>query len=200
MSKQNIPFFEIDGNRYEIKRTRYLQAEFDAMKSDLDMTDEEQIAFAKEQELDERLEKLVARKNELYDKYLETFSEEDEALYKKACAAYDAVVDSYGSMESINAKQRKKMVDMGEKLIIKSLQIDNKGNTIRTQEDADELWSRFVEEVGQANTIAFVLFALNYIIGNDDEIENPFLTQAKARAEQKAEQKANMRKGIVKAN
>lgn len=195
MSKQNIPFFEVNGTKYEIKRTRYLQAEFDDMKSDINMTDEEQVAYAKEQELEARIEKLRDRKNELYDKYLETFDEKDEALYNKACVAFNALIDEVGAMESISARQRKNMLDMGEKLIIKSLQIDNKGNRIRTEDEATEIWTSFVEDVGQTTTIQFVVFTINYILGGDEDVENPFVAQAQA----KAEQRANMKKGIAKA-
>lgn len=194
MSKQNIPFFEVNGKRYEIKRTRYLQAEFDLVKSDMEMTEDEQIAYVKEQELDNRLDKLRERKNELYEKWLETFEEKDEELYKKAATAYNALLDEFGYMESVTAKQRKRMVDMGEKLIIKALQINHKGETIRTHEEAKEIWASFVEDVGQSTTIQFVVFTLNYIMGGDEDVENPFVAQAQA----KAEQRANMKKGIVK--
>lgn len=194
MSKQNIPFFEVGGKRYEIKRTRYLQAELDEMKRSIEMSDEEQIAYAKEQELESRIEKLRERKNELYDKYLETFDDKDEALYNKACAAFNALIEELGATEGVSAKQRKNVIDIGEKLIIKSLQIDGKGQTIRSEADADEIWSSFVEDVGQATTIQFVMFTINYILGSDEDAENPFVAQAKA----KAEQRANMRQGIAK--
>lgn len=194
MSKQNIPFFEVNGKRYEIKRTRYLQAELDLVKSDIELTEDEQIAYVKEQELDNRLDKLRERKNELYEKWLETFDEKDEALYKKAATAYNSLLDELGTMESVTAKQRKRMVDMGEKLIIKALQINHKGETIRTEDEATEIWTAFVEDVGQSTTIQFVVFTLNYIMGGDEDVENPFVAQAQA----KAEQRANMKKGIVK--
>ena len=194
MSKHNIPFFEVNGKRYEIKRTRYLQAEFDLMKSEMELTDDEQVAYAKEQELDNRIEKLRKRKDELYDKWLETFDEKDEELYKKACDAFNALIDEIGNMQSISARSRKQLVDIGEKLIIKSLQIDNTGATIRTEDEANEIWSLFVEDIGQSGAIQFVVFTVNYIIGNDEEIENPFVAQAKA----KAEQRANMKNGIAK--
>ena len=194
MIKHNIPFFELNGKRYEIKRTRYLQAEFDIMKSEMELTDDEQVAYAKEQELDNRIEKLRKRKDELYDKWLETFDEKDEELYKKACDAFNALIDEIGNMQSISARSRKQLVDIGEKLIIKSLQIDNTGATIRTEDEANEIWSLFVEDIGQSGAIQFVVFTVNYIIGNDEEIENPFVAQAKA----KAEQRANMKNGIAK--
>lgn len=195
MSKNNIPYFEIDGRTYEIKRNRYLQAEFDKMRNDIDMTTDEQVAYAKEQEFDARLEKLKERKEELYAKFLETFDENDEALYLKAQSAYDRLIDEAGTMESVSGKHRKQMIDMGEKLIIKALQINDKGDTIRTYDEAKNIWETFVEKNGQVVAIQFVMFTMNYIMGGDEDIENPFIAQAKA----KAEQRANMKKGIAKA-
>ena len=194
MSKSNIPFFEVNGNKYEIKRNRYLQAEFDEMKRDLEMTEDEQVAYAKEQDFDNRLEKLRRRKDELYAKYLETFDEKDEDIYRKACMAYDVMIDEAARMESISGKQRKKTLDIGEALIIKALQMDKEGKQIRTNEEAKNIWESFVEECGQVTAIQFVVYFTNYIIGGDEDIENPFIAQAKA----KAEQKANMRQGIEK--
>lgn len=193
--KNIIPFFEVDGQRYEIKRNRYLQAEFDKLKGEIKITDEEQIALAKEEDFTNRLEKLTNRKNELYEKYLETFDPEDEEMYNKACIAYDKFVEQEGKGESVVAKQRKQMLDMGEKLIIKALQYNDKGDIFRTEKEAEEIWCKLVDEYGQYSAIQFVAFTLNYIMGADEEMENPFIAQAKA----KAEQKANMRKGISKA-
>lgn len=194
--KNYTPYFECNGKRYEIRRNRYLQAEFDKMKGEITLTEDEQIGLAKEQDLNNRLEKLADRKNELYDKYLETFSAEDEELYNKACSAYDLLIETMGRMDSIISKQRKILLDIGEKIIIKSLQMDENGNTIRTEEEATDIWCSFVDENGGVLASEFVAFTTNYIVGGDDETENSFISQAKA----KAEQKANMRKGMKKVN
>ena len=195
MSKNNIPFFEVDGKKYEIKRTRYLQAEFDEMRSTLEMTDEEQVAYARELDFDSRLEKLKERKDELYAKYLETFDEKDEEMYRKANMAYNAMIDEASRMESVSGKQRKRTLDLGEALIIKALQVDNEGKVIRTEKEAKSIWEGFVEENGQVIAVQFVVYFTNYVIGGDEDIENPFIAQAKA----KAEQKASMKQGIAKA-
>ena len=192
----NIPYFEVNGVGYAIKRNRYLQAEFDEMKKSLKMTDEEELEFAKEQEFDSRAEKLLKRKNELYDKYLETFDEEAEKLYKKAEIAYNLLLEEATRIENISAKRNQKMIDLGEKLIIKALTIDSEGKEIRTNIEAQTIWETFVSEIGKASAIQFIVFTINYIVGGDEDIDNPFLTQAKA----KAEQRANMKKGIAKAN
>lgn len=192
MKKENIPFFELEGQRYEIKRNRYLQAEFNDLKAEMQMTEDEQIAYAKETDFQNRLEKLLKRKEELYEKYLETFDEKDEEIYNKACIAYDKFIEENGKIQSIASKQQKKMVDIGEKLIIKSLQINEKGEKIRTSEEATDIWCNFVDDIGEYVAMEFIAFTLNYIVGTDEDAENPFLTQAKA----KVEQKANMKKGL----
>jgi hypothetical protein len=191
---KNIPFFELNGKKYEIKRNRYLQAEFDEMKNDLEMSNEEQISYSNQLEMEDKIRKLSERKDELYNKYIETFSDEDLEMYEKANKAYNVFIEQYSEMQNIVGKQRKAMIDIGEKLIIKALQIDNEGNKIRSEEEATTIWEDFVVEYGQYTSMEFVIFTINYIIGNDDEIENPFIAQAKA----KAEQKANMKKGIQK--
>lgn len=193
---QNIPYFEINGTRYTIKRNRYLQAEFDEMKKSRQFNDDEELEYVREQELTEQLEKLSKRKNELYDKYLDTFDEEDEAKYNKARMAYDILLVKLSETKGVTAQKRKELVEIGEALIIKALQIDDNGNTIRTHEEAKDIWDSFREEFGEVTKVEFIVFTINYIIGNDDDdTVNPFIAQAKA----KAEQKANMKKGIAKA-
>lgn len=192
MSKNNIPYFEVDGVGYAIKRNRYLQAEFDELKNSIELSSEEEIARAKEEEFNHMVEKLRARKDELYDKYLETFDEEDEKLYRKAELAYNILIEKLSSIENVSGKRSKRMLDAGEKLIIKALQIGKDGETIRTEEEATNIWEEFVGECGQATAIQFIIFTMNYIVGGDEDIENPFIAQAKA----KAEQRANMKKGI----
>ena len=192
MNTRNIPYFEINGTRYDIKKNRYLQAEFDEMKRGMELENDEELEYVKEQELSDKIEKLGKRKNELYDKYLETFDDEDERIYNKACVAYNVLLDQLNQSKGVTAKKRKQMLDMGEDIIIKALQTNDKGETIRTESEAKDIWNDFAIEYGEVTRIEFIVYTVNYIIGNDEEYENPFIAQAKA----KAEQKANMRKGI----
>ena len=194
MTTRNTPYFEINGTRYDIKKNRYLQAEFDEMKRGMELTDDEELDYVKEQELAEKIEKLAKRKNELYDKYLETFDDEDERVYNKACVAYNVLLDQLNQSKGVTAKKRKQMLDLGEAIIIKALQTNDKGETIRTESEAKGIWNDFALEYGDMTRLEFVVYTVNYIIGNDEEYENPFIAQAKARAEQKA----NMKKGIAK--
>jgi hypothetical protein len=195
------PYFELGKQRYEIKRNRYLSAELDRIRNEsgaLSAEDEQNIV--KLQDKYASLKKLAERVKELEDKYYETFSEEDEAIYKRAKSHYDNVLNDVTRFEietnGVMSRAQKAGIDNAEKLVIIALQKDDKGNTIRTAEESNDIWCSYVDEVGQATAIEWLLYMVNYISGNDgaDE-ENPFITQAKA----KAEQRANMKKGIGKA-
>ncbi len=185
----NIPYFEVNGKRYEIKRTRYLMAELDALRGEIEFTEEEEVRYTKEQQMSETLAKLAERKEELYEKFLETFDEKDEEMYNRARSAYDRMLDEFGSMGNVSGEKNKKMLDMAEKLIIRSLQLNEKGEEIRSAEEANDIWCSYVDEVGKVSAIQFVAYTSNYIVGNDEGDENPFVTQAKAKAEQRAQKR-----------
>lgn len=192
--EKNIPFFEVDGKRYEIKRTRYLLAEFEKRKDELSLSDEEQIEYQKEIDKRKSLEKLSARKDELYDIYLETFDENDKNKYDRACMAYDELVKEIAKMGNVSGTYHQKIVDISEQLIIASLQWDINGKTIRTLDEANEIWSSYVDEVGEQQAIEFVSYAATYIISGDDETENPFVVRARAKAEQQLQMKQGLKK------
>ncbi len=192
--KENIPFFEINGIRYEIKRTRYLQAETEKYKDEVKLSDEEQASLAKEEEKTAALQKLATRKDELYAKYLDTFSDDDEAIYNKALKAYEKLLDEIAKGSNISGIQANKIINIGEKIIIKALQYGENGSIIRSEDESTEIWQAFVEDCGKSTAREFIIYTMNYILGTE-ETESPFVTQAKARAEQRA----NMKKGISAA-
>jgi hypothetical protein len=94
-------------------------------------------------------------------------------------------------------KAQKAAIDNAERLALIALQIGEKGEVIRTYEEAEEIWCSFVDEVGNNAASEWLLYMVNYVAGNDADEENPFVAQAKAKAEQRAE---NMKKRIAKAN
>ncbi len=192
--EKNIPFFEVDGKRYEIRRTRYIIAEYQKRQNELSFSDEEEIEYQKEQDKQEALKKLSARKDELYDIYLETFDENDKNKYKRACAAYDDLVAEISKMSNVSGKRYKQILDFSEQLIIASLQWDMNGKTVRTLDEANAIWSSYVEEVGKTKAVEFVAYAANYIVGGDDEEDNPFVVRARAKAEQNLQRKEGLKR------
>ena len=192
--------FTTNGNTYEIKRTIYLIKEFDKIKSEnhkMNTEDEQGLAIL--QDKYSRLGRLAERVLELEKKFYETFEKEDEEIYEKAKAHYEKeyadVVKFEAEKNGIAIKAHNQSLDNAKKLVIKALQLNSKGDNVRTFKEATEIWEQYEEEVGLESSNEWLTWFINFISGRDNIDENPFVAQAKA----KAEQKANMRKGISKA-
>ena len=192
--------FTSNGNTYEIKRTNYIIKEFDKIKSENHkMSAEDEQGLAILQDKYTRISRLAERVLELESKFYETFAQEDEEIYEKAKAHYEKeyadLVKFEADQNGVAIKAHEQSLDNAKKLVIKALQVDNKGENIRTFEEATEIWEHYEEEVGLASSNEWLTWFINFISGRDNIDENPFVAQAKA----KAEQKANMKKGILKA-
>jgi hypothetical protein len=187
---KNIPTFELNGQTYTFKRNRYLLAELDLIKSENKLSPEEEQSFVILQDNYNRLAKLQERVKELEDKYYETFDKKDEEIYEKAKKAYENLLREVSQKEidanGLSQKVQKQAIDNMERLIIIALQKDEKGKDIRTEKEANDIWCSYVDEIGTNNASEWLVYAFNYITGNDDENENPFVTQAKAKAEQRS--------------
>lgn len=196
MKNQNIPFFELDGKKYEIKRNRYLQAEYDRIVSESSgLTEEEEKSFALLQDKYAGLERLAKRTKELEDKYYQTFEEKDGELYNRAKAEYDKVLKSVIEFEAMQKGIAQKVQNVGlsnaEMVLIRALQIDTSGQEIRSEVEANNIWCSYVDQVGKQTASNWLLYFISYITGKDED-DDPFVAQAKA----KAEQRANMKKGL----
>lgn len=199
MSTKYVPFFELDGNKYYFNRNRFLLAEFNRIKEENSVSEEDEGDYVILQDKYSRLEKIARRYKELEDAYFETFSDEARELYERAKEHYEKtlkdVTEYEKETEGLSQRVQKQSVDNMEELIIIALQKDEKGNTIRTPEEANDIWCSYVDLVGKQVATEWLVFAVNYIIGNNgEEEENPFVAQEKA----KAERRANMRKGFNK--
>lgn len=194
MENRITPFFEVGGKRYEIKRTRYVLAEFDKRKEEISLSADDEKEYVKEQDKNKQLEKLAQRKEELYEKYLDTFDDVDKEKYDKACVAYDTLINEISTMSNVSGKYHKRIVDLGEQLIIASLQWDENGKTIRTWDEAEKIWKSYVEQVGNNASVELVAYTTQYLVGGDEEEQNPFVMQARAKAEQNLQRKQGLKK------
>lgn len=194
------PFFEVNGNRYEIRRSRFLMVELEKIRESSNIADDDQKNITKLQDMYRDLQKIKLRVDELYDKYLETFSDEDEQIYEKAKAKYEKQRNEAAEFElganDVLHRLNKTATDNAEKLVIIALQRDENGKEIRTKEQAESIWCAWVTEVGQKVSQEWLNALIEHITGEDErEDDNSFLAQAKARAEQQAE---NRKQGLAK--
>lgn len=188
-----------NGERYEIKRSRFVLCEIEKMREQTTVSEEDTKEYALLQEKYGRLEKFALRVAELEDDYLTDFADEKLSLYEKAKEQYTKMLAEAAEYElatkGVAARIHKDTINKIEQLIITLLCIDENGNKVMEREDATEVWCSFVDKVGHQVAQEWLIGAFNYLQGNEEEETDPFVMARRS----KAEQKANMRRGIVKA-
>lgn len=194
--KNIIPFFELNGQKYEIKRTRYLLAEYDKLGEESQLSNEDKANAIKAQSLIGDIQKYADKTKELEDKFFETFDSEDERKYLKAKELYTKALDELTALEvesGSTTKLQKAGIDLLEKIAIKGLAEqyfnfdENKAQTI---------WEQYADKLGNNATIEWLTGMSECLFREDEEVEeNSFLSQMRKKAEQRA---INRKNGIKK--
>lgn len=189
------PYFEVDGTRYQFKRNRFLIALLNEIKEDGEATDEQQRQYATLLELKAKVDKLGERKAELETKYFEDFDEGVGALLEKCEVAYKKAAQEYIDYEletKITSTMQEETLKKAERFIVAALQYNDKGEIVRDEKKAENIWCAWVDEVGEQNASAFLVLTVNHISGADEEVEdNDFFTQTRAMAEERANNRRN---------
>lgn len=198
MSKLN-PYFDLDGRRYEIKCTRYLAVEHEKMAESLNLSNEDRIANAKYQNKLEQLIEIAEQLKVLKTAYYEDMTNQQaKAQYKACLEEYNELYDETTALEinsGATVKARKAVIDMLERLAILALSEQHFNNDYAK---AKTVWEEFASSVGKDVVIEW-LVAMNetFFTNDEEEVENSFLTQMRAKRE---EQEANRKKGLNKIN
>lgn len=181
-----IPFFEIDGTRYEIRPTRWLYCKYEELRQNADISNEDKINSALLQRKVDDVARLAERVKELEQKYFESFDEKDELVYKKALDLYNQRYEELTKFEietGGSSNQTRATIDWLEKLAILGLK---ESNNISTNEKAQEIWERFVDEVGKTAATEWLLNFFECIFNRTaEEGEIPFLDQMRKKSSKK---------------
>lgn len=198
---KTIPTIKLEnGAVYEIKRNRHIIVEIEKMQKNKGLTDEDNQNFVILQDKYNRLEAIAKRVKELEEKYFETFSEADGEIYNRARSEYERILADVTAFEiktdGLNARIQRESINRIEKIVIDALTRDDRGNEIRTCEEATEIWCTFVDEIGHESAKEWLAYTFNYLSGNDGaNDDDPFVVAQR----EKAHQRANMRRGISRA-
>lgn len=181
------PFFELDGNRYEIKRTRYLVAEYDKISEENNVSNEDKQNVLKAQSLLNDLQKYEKKKRELEEIFFDTLDDEDERKYLKVKALYDNAMSEFTALEIENnsiARLQKNVIDILEKIAIKGLA---EQYFHMNMDEATKLWERFVDSMESHNKVAEWLNAMSECLfgAESEEEDNSFLSQKRRMDEEK---------------
>lgn len=189
-----VPFFEVNGKRYEIKKTRWLLAEYDKLSEQSTLSNEDKENAIKMQSLVNDVQKYADKVQEFWDIYMETFEDIDEKKYLKVKALYDNALAELAHFEvttnSVNTVQ-KAGIDALEKIAIKGLA---EQYFDMDESKAIEVWKTYVEKVGNNKVVEWLNAMSQCLFNEEEEEENSFLSQMR----KKAEEKANFRKTGLK--
>lgn len=189
------PFFTVNGVRYEIKRTRFILAEYDKLIREIGNTAEENAVLTRYYSLVGDIEKYAKKTLELEQVFFETFDDEAERKYLKCKSLYDNALKELSELEATgNISQiQKRNIDFLENIAIISL-AENYFDL--DFEKAKKLWETFVGEKGNDFVVTWLLEMKQSVFTSDDEVEqDDFLSQVRKRKE---EQERNRRAGAKK--
>lgn len=189
------PFFELNGQKYEIKRTRYLLAEYDKLGEESQLSNEDKANAIKTQSIIGDLQRYAEKLKELEEKYFETFNDEDEKKYLKCKALYETKLEELTKLEvesGSTTKLQKAGIDLLEKIAIKGL-AEQYFNF--DENKAQSIWEQFADNMGNNLTVEWLMKMSECLFREDEEVEeNSFLSQMRAKAEQRAINRKNFKR------
>lgn len=193
--KNIIPFFTVNGQTYEIKRTRYLIAEYDKLGEQTNLSNEDKENAIKAQSLIADVQKYGTKAEEFWKKLEENPSKETRDNYYMFKEMYDNALNELAKLETETGstnRLQKEAVDILEKIAIKGL-AEQYFNFDESK--AQAIWEKHAENLGNNATVEWLMAMSECILKEEEEVEdNSFLSQMRKRAEEKA----NFRKNIIK--
>lgn len=191
------PYFEIDENRYEFKRTQWIIAEYRRLNEESPVSDDDRAKAAKAASLVADAKKFAEKEKEMWDKFCENPTEDNQRIYLMFKGMSDKAIDDYNVFISSNnglQNATKNSIDILERVAIKALAEQYySGN----ENLAKQTWERFVDTMGSHNKVAEWLTAMaDCLFGEDDNEEDTgFLAQKrKADLERANNRNAALRK------
>jgi hypothetical protein len=183
------PFFEVNGKCYEIKRTRYLLAEYDKLSERNSLSNEDKENAIKAQSLIADVQRYAEKVRELWDIFSETFNDEDERKYLKAKALYENALAELTRLEvesGCTTKLQKAGLDTLEQVAITGLA---EQHFSMDYDKAKALWVEFVGENGKDNTAEWLSAMAQCLFAEEKEDENSFLAKMREKAKSKSRKK-----------
>ena len=176
--KTIIPFFEVNGKKYEITKTRYILAEYQKLFNENQLSNKDKADSIKVNALAKDVKRYLDKTKELEAIYFDTFDSEDERKYLKAKELYDTALEKLTLLEiesGCTTRFQKVVIDLLEQITIKSIA---ERYFDFDESKATEVWLKYTEEVGNDITVEWLLYMNDCIFNsNDERHENSFLAQ-----------------------
>lgn len=192
------PYFELDGNHYEIKRTRWLINEYKKLGEDTPLSAEDKANAMTANNLVADAKKFADKANELWEKLCENPTPENKATYFMFKEMSDEAIAKYNEFivknDAVNTSF-KHTIDILEKTIIKGLAEQYFGFN---ENLAKQTWEKFVDTQESHDDVAeWLMAAADSLFGEEDneEEKDDFLSRKrKATMERENNRKNAIRK------
>ena len=187
------PYFELDGRRYEFKRTRWLIAEYRRLNEENPLSSEDKANTIKANNLIADAKKFSEKEKECWEALCENPTEDNHRIYILFKRMSDNAISEYNEFISSNNALRiatKHNVDILEKIAIKALaeQYFDMNENI-----AKLTWEKFVESMESHDKVAEWLQAMGecLFIEEEEAEDNSVLAQKRKMDEEKAANRQN---------
>lgn len=187
------PYFEVNGNRYEIKKTRWLIAEHRRLNEENPLCEEDKANAIKASNLVADVKKFAEKEKECWDNLCENPTEDNQRIYlmfkgmsDKAIVDYNAFVSTNNTLQTAT----KHSIDILEKVAIKGLAEQYFG---MNESLAKQTWETFVDTMNSHEKVAEWLNAMaECLFVEEDEVEdNSFLAQMRKKNEERENNRKN---------
>ena len=173
------PYFELNGNRYEFKRTRWLIAEYKRLGEESPLSADDKANAIKANNLVADAKQLAEKVKELWEKLCENPTPENRATYSMFKEMSDEAIEKYNDFitknDAVNTSF-KHSIDIFEKVAIKALAEQYFG---MNENLAKQTWEMFVDTMESHDDVAEWLMAMADCLFNEDndEEDTGFLAQ-----------------------
>lgn len=192
------PYFELEGNRYEIKRTRWLINEYKKLGEEMPLSADDKANAITANNLIADAKKFADKANEMWERLCEAPTKENKDTYLMFKEMSDDAIAKYNDFISKNDAVNtsfKHTVDILEKTIIKGLAEQYFGFN---ENLAKQTWEKFVDTKDSHDEVAeWLMAAADSLFGEEDneEDKDDFLSQKrKAEMERENNRKSAFRK------
>ena len=191
------PYFELNGNRYEFKRTRWLIAEYKRLGEESPLSADDKANAIKANNLVADAKQLAEKVKELWEKLCENPTPENRATYLMFKEMSDEAIEKYNDFitknDAVNTSF-KHSIDILEKVAIKALAEQYFG---MNENLAKQTWEMYVDTLDDHDKVAEWLMAMADCLFNEDndEEDTGFLAQKrKADMERENNRKSALRR------
>lgn len=175
------PYFEVNGNRYEFKRTRWLIAEYRRLNEENPLANEDKENAIKASNLVADVKRYAEKEKECWEALCENPTEDNQRIYFLFKGMSDKAIADYNSFIAVNntlERATKHSIDILERVAIKALAEQYFG---MNENLAKQVWESFVETHDDHNTVAQWLQAMAecLFVEDEDEDNDDFLSRMK---------------------